>query len=1056
MSIKRLKELCLQFSDAVSQFKEECNKIAEASFREQEGINARHHSATHNINTALNTVEQECIQERNRRQTILRHALDSVNSELNDIPDSHWHRMKSRYYATVGDELITNYTDMPVTELFGELDTLLNTLYKEAQQLRDAFVPPGMANAIGFVIHPYRKKKYKRLATAREKILRCTEAIWTKTDIQDRQTFAEGVKSEKAAELAVETSERLARLPAKKEEAIKAKAQTLFDIGEELIRQGFLLKKDLPVGNLLLEDSRFEIIKHFPAEYAKYLGEGGLSIPVSLVSLDKNIVFYTDDEEKMADIFTTAAVNLLLKDINTKIVFADIECMGGSYSSLSKLEREGCVTVWRTEENLRQGLEELCQRISETYRDVLGDTYQTIQEYNASAGSAPIASTYVFVDDINTITGNARDLLRRIIKNGSRSGVYILMNVCKNSSLSKSETDFFTDMLKSSECFMLEHGEVVLSENVRLRLERTASKNNITEVYDKSSILHQQKSVIHLGPKLPQAGHWQGKSSATGIEIAIGVDQDGKDKTLVLSEDKPYTLIIGDVDTGKSSLLHSILIQAMANYGDSEVKIAIGDFKDGAEFNTYATSNLRSVEAVVDNEDPDVMASFLRFYIEEMHRRQALFEQLEACTNKLVRKYETYRAVWEECGYPTAEMPRILLVVDEYQSLFENVSGTAAMLNELVRKGRTYGMHIIMASQRATSDNPRNSFTGDLKNYFTSRFVFKSPQTAARSMLSERCADTGRENSGISRAALLNKGCAIYNSYMGQTERDNCEVQCFYATDELIKNVCKVLSAINGVGTSILLKKGAHSVIAPCGNADEIGLGISPCLKVDAGNEHSDDIIDDVTVAIKAKQPLHNILCCGSDGRIAVSVLNSTIRHVDALGASYEVHVFGANQSNVVGLCLADLSTRANVYFHTTEQAIREELSRQMTSSVSCINLFAEMSDYPMLAQTASALRTTPESNLLKQLLSEASTAKRINIIQSKSFKNLRNNFAQVVGATPICLLGVGELENIRSATSDSCRITNSEFDVPKKNAINAYYYNRNTDKFGKVILYQP
>ena len=93
---------------------------------------------------------------------------------------------------------------------------------------------------------------------------------------------------------------------------------------------------------------------------------------------------------------------------------------------------------------------------------------------------------------------------------------------------------------------------------------------------------------------------------------------------------------------------------------------------------------------------------------------------------------------------------------------------------------------------------------------------------------------------------------------------------------------------------------------------------------------------------------------------------------------------------------------------------------------------------------------------MLKQLLSEASTAKRINIIQSKSFKNLRNNFAQVVGATPICLLGVGELENIRSATSDSCRITNSEFDVPKKNAINAYYYNRNTDKFGKVILYQP
>lgn len=61
-------------------------------------------------------------------------------------------------------------------------------------------------------------------------------------------------------------------------------------------------------------------------------------------------------------------------------------------------------------------------------------------------------------------------------------------------------------------------------------------------------------------------------------------------------------------------------------------------------------------------------------------------------------------------------------------------------------------------------------FSSSLKDYFTSRFVFKTPQNAARSMLAERCADTGRENSGIQRSALLKKGQTVYNSYMGQSE----------------------------------------------------------------------------------------------------------------------------------------------------------------------------------------------------------------------------------------------------------------------------------------------
>ena len=122
---------------------------------------------------------------------------------------------------------------------------------------------------------------------------------------------------------------------------------------------------------------------------------------------------------------------------------------------------------------------------------------------------------------------------------------------------------------------------------------------------------------------------------------------------------------------------------------------------------------------------------------------------LSAETGRLIRKYETYRAVQRETGAVSEILPRILLMIDEYQSLFEGNTETAALLSELVRKGRTYGVHLIMASQRGVSESARNTFTAELKDHFSTRLVFRCPPAAARRLFSDRAVDTGRENTGI-------------------------------------------------------------------------------------------------------------------------------------------------------------------------------------------------------------------------------------------------------------------------------------------------------------------
>ena len=1048
MNLDKVKRLCLRFSDAVSGFKNNESEIKTAAGLSKAKIYETHMSECRRIASEFNISEMQCSEETRRRQAVLKNALDSVNRELDGIKDPHWHRMKHKNYKKAVRETDTNYVNLSSEELFHELDELLENLYRETLRLQNAFIPSGMANAIGAMVHPYRKKQYLAIAVLREKILSCAKAISALPDIKVRLEIAESHKAAGAAEIERKTAERLSALADSKRKAEDENKKALFDAANALVCEGILSKNKIPVGNFIFEDPGYEVIRHLPSEFAKYLTKEGLSFPISVSDFDKNVLFVTDGKASMSKAFGSVAADILSFDSDARIMFSDVQCMGASYSFLAKLEAAGCITVWRTEEELLCGLKSICADISETYRSVLGDTYKNLREYNAAPGTPKKSPAYIFIDGLSGISENAKELLGRIIKNGNPAGVFALMSIDKSTRIFQGENGFFKALSDCADFIKVSSGDIVISEYAKIHPVNSAEGGRIEAICQKSTAMLRKQSVLPLGAVLPAPEQWQKKSSADGIEITVGIDQNGKEQKLLFSEEKPYALIIGDVGSGKSSLLHSIIIQTMANYSDSEVKIAVGDFKGGAEFNVYAAARLKSADAVIDNEDSDVMTSFLRYYVAEMRNRQRLFEQLEAKTHTLIRKYEVYRAVLERFDRKTAKMPRILIVIDEYQSLFENVFGTAAMLNELVRKGRTYGIHLVMASQRAACDSPKNSFTGDLKNYFTTRFVFKAPQAAARTMLSERCADTNRENSGIAKAALLKKGCAIYNSYMGQTERDNRELQCFYASDSLITDVCRVLSVLNGSGSCVLLRGNEASAPAPPGSQSKIILGTSPCLRCDAFCDSADDICDNTLVSIKASQYERNIICSGSDERIFASVVKSAVNHFAAFPSAFEVHVFGKGSQAEYRRLFGD-----NAFFHKAEQEVKNELARQTECTVPCINLFTEITDYPIFSQS---LRASPESELFRQFLSGASSVRLINIICAKSFRNIRSSFGYIPGSAAIYILGAGETENIRSATSDGFRITNSDFDFRKKDAINAYYYNRNTDKFGKVILYKP
>jgi hypothetical protein len=121
------------------------------------------------------------------------------------------------------------------------------------------------------------------------------------------------------------------------------------------------------------------------------------------------------------------------------------------------------------------------------------------------------------------------------------------------------------------------------------------------------------------------------------------------------------------------------------------------DFKEGvsfAEFTPTAVdpSWIPHARTVGIESDREYGLAVLRTLSREMTRRAGELKRAG------VTKLADLRA-----GRPDVAMPRLLAVIDEFHVLFEGNDAVArqavALLEELARKGRSYGIHLILASQ---------------------------------------------------------------------------------------------------------------------------------------------------------------------------------------------------------------------------------------------------------------------------------------------------------------------------------------------------------------------
>lgn len=199
------------------------------------------------------------------------------------------------------------------------------------------------------------------------------------------------------------------------------------------------------------------------------------------------------------------------------------------------------------------------------------------------------------------------------------------------------------------------------------------------------------------------------KNSKSKLTFAVGKDIAGS--AIVGDVAKmPHMIIAGATGSGKSVCTNSIIMSILMNASPDEVKLILIDPKI-VEFRVYEGIPHLLIPVVTD---PKKAAGALNWAVQEMLRRYKQFAELN------VRDIYDYnqKAAMPDSGLE--KMPQIVIAIDELADLMMAASKEVEdAICRLAQMARAAGMHLIIATQRPTTD----IITGLIKANIPSRIA---------------------------------------------------------------------------------------------------------------------------------------------------------------------------------------------------------------------------------------------------------------------------------------------------------------------------------------------
>lgn len=595
---------------------------------------------------------------------------------------------------------------------------------------------------------------------------------------------------------------------------------------------------------------------------------------VELLNNQNLIIRHNNNTKQKAHQVVNSLVGRLMASSSPgklNVAMIDAEEMDGTCDVFKFLNRN-IFQILARPEDIRKYLDEKERYIGNIIQNLLLGSVKSLYDYNQAKENKEPYHVIVIEDFPIGFNSESLSLLQKILKNGVRAGVNVIMLVNE-------------DKIDSSEDTRKAYNSSNMGQLERICSVYDLTKNNEQIDFDSFTEEHLRKIVqyvnsgveirkeeaILFADYMTNQSEWWQRRSAKYIEIPFGMSEDRQIQKLKITQESGQNsaVVIGIPGSGKSVFLHALICNAAINYSPDELNMYLIDFS-GVEFNSYALHNLPHARVIAPEAEREFGLSILNELVEEGARR------MELCRNNDVSNIVDLKA-----KNPSLHIPRLLVIIDEFQKIFEIendlISREAnAKIHTIIQEFRKFGINLVLATQKL----PSSSILP--KDLIANRVVFKSSPADFSSLISLPI---------NGKVPQLHTGECIYNSESG-SPYDNHKVQGFLVTKH---DIDKLLNQISEFSDNLHYQR-EHDMVVFRGNdlpefrnrrvarCHQIPSNIPESVGIYLGESIS--IHETDVCAILRKESANNILILGGESHVAQRIayyatISASTAHTD-------------------------------------------------------------------------------------------------------------------------------------------------------------------------------
>lgn len=563
--------------------------------------------------------------------------------------------------------------------------------------------------------------------------------------------------------------------------------------------------------------------------------------------------------------------------------------------------------IYTNQEAMSDRLRRINIQIDEFIQDKLGNKYRDILDYNVNTPNrAETVTLLILYDFPSGMDGKSLDLLSNILRNGNKCGVFVV--ICYNPEISFSRYESIDERLEiiSRYCASIEYKDgqyKLMPYNLQINLPNLLSNQDIddfiVDYVEKSDAIKKQGLSFKdiLSKQLFSC------SSAKSLSIPIGIgDGDSIISMTIGGGSSHHGLIAGATGSGKSTLLHTLIMSSMLHYGPDQLHLYLMDFKSGTEFKIYESVRLPHIQLLALDAMQEFGESILENLVKEMEKRGNLFKEAGQTSLK---------GYTQSTGLP---LPRILVIMDEFQILFNDSTNRKVAMNcaeltkRIVTEGRAFGIHLLMATQSTKVISDLTLSHGTIEQ-MRIRVGLKCGESDARYLFSDQ---------NDTKALEMMKGpigTAVMN--LDYTEQPNVGFRAAYCDDETQNHYLKLISEtyINQPYNLQTFEGGRTIKLLDYYKTAGIGKTTETPIKIHMGTLIK--VAPPFSVCIDKKKK-HNMLICGANEKM-VNTVSSNYMISALLNQNASVYcldgdtLVGDNESQEFYAILRDCTSRFKI-----------------------------------------------------------------------------------------------------------------------------------------------